>query len=93
MFSSDIQAADSTRHWQPIVNGYSGFQARSFYPHAEALQGFPDDRSIAMMREIGVTHVFVHTSQYERDALRVLRARRELEKVDEFGETELYRLQ
>ncbi len=83
---------NSTRHWQPLVNGYSGFQAPSFYPHAEALQGFPDDRSIAMMRTIGVTHVFVHTSQYELDALEALRARRELEKVDQFGDTELYRV-
>jgi hypothetical protein len=83
---------NSTRHWQPIVNGYSGFQAPSFYAHAEALQGFPDDRSIAMMRTIGVTHVFVHTSQYAPATLDVLKSRPDLERMDGFGETELYRL-
>lgn len=83
---------NSTRHWQPIVNGYSGFQPRSFYHHAEALQEFPGDRSIAMLREIGVTHVFVHRSHLRAERLEQLKLRTELVLMDAFGETELYRL-
>ena len=44
----------STFHWQPLVNGYSGFQPPSFYEHAAALQGFPDAASIEMLRALGV---------------------------------------
>ena len=83
---------NSTAHWQPIVNGYSGFQPASFYAHAEALQRFPDDGSIARLREIGVSHVFVHRSQFAHERLNALKMRRELELVEGFGETELYRL-
>lgn len=83
---------NSTAHWQPIVNGYSGFQPASFYAHAEKLQLFPADASVALMLELGVTHVFVHRSQFGPEQLAALKARRDLELVDGFGETELYRL-
>ena len=49
----------STRFWKPIVNGYSGFKPPSLYANVEALRGFPDDRSMARLGELGVTHVIV----------------------------------
>jgi hypothetical protein len=51
---------NSTAHWRPIVNGYSGFQPASFSRNAEVLAGFPDRRSVQALKELGVTHVFVH---------------------------------
>ena len=83
---------NATRHWRPIVNGYSGFQPASFYRHAAALEGFPDDASIAMLRELHVTHVFVHRNQMPQDRLEALAVRPELQRLDGFGETELYSL-
>src|SRR4029077_5509166 len=43
---------NSTLHWQPIVNGYSGFQPRSFAEHAEALRGFPDARALDLLKAL-----------------------------------------
>ncbi len=51
---------DSTAHWRPMLNGYSGLTPRSYVAHYDALRGFPDGRAIAALRAAGVTHVFVH---------------------------------
>jgi hypothetical protein len=58
----------STEHWRPIVNGYSGFLPSSYHQHLEALRSFPDDRSIAYLRRIGVTHVAVHPGGFRHAA-------------------------
>jgi hypothetical protein len=57
---------NSTAHWKPIVNGYSGFVPAGYTAVAEALRGFPDDRSRAELRRLGVTHVVVHLDAYGR---------------------------
>jgi hypothetical protein len=82
----------STAHWQPIVNGYSGFQPPSFFRHAEILQAFPNDASIELLRTLAVTHVFVHREQLRRETLAAIDARKELAPVDTFGPIALYRL-
>jgi hypothetical protein len=84
---------NSTANWQPIVNGYSGFQPASFYRHAQLLQGFPDPASLALLRDLGVTHVFVHTTQLPAETLAVIGQERRLQLVERFGSIELYRLE
>jgi hypothetical protein len=84
---------NSTAHWRPIVNGYSGFQPPSFYQHAQVLQGFPDDASRALLRELGITHVFVHTTQLSKDTLAQISQQRQLKLVETFGSIALYRLE
>jgi hypothetical protein len=54
---------NSTQHWKPMVNGYSGFVPSSYRQHYDQLASFPDERSIAALRHLGVTHMFVHTDQ------------------------------
>lgn len=54
----------ATVHWRPMLNGYSGFQPRSYVTHFERLRSFPDPASIAYLREIGVTHVAVHADLF-----------------------------
>lgn len=83
---------NSTAHWQPMINGYSGFQPASFFRHAGELADFPDDRSMTTLREIGVTHVFVHTAELSAPALALLAASRDLQHVDTFGTIRLYSL-
>ena len=83
---------NSTMHWRPILNGYSGFQPASFHRNAEALAEFPDHRSMAMLRQIGVTHVFVHADELSADALERLANTSALERVETFGTIRLYRL-
>ena len=51
---------ESTRHWRPMVNGYSGYIPPSYDAHARAFADFPASDAIAALRAAGVTHVFVH---------------------------------
>jgi hypothetical protein len=51
---------DSTFHWQPMVNGYSGFYPRSFLELADVMETFPDERSIAALKTRGVEFIVVH---------------------------------
>jgi hypothetical protein len=59
---------NSTAHWKPIVNGYSGFVPKSYAGYAAALGSFPDEPSRLMLRQLNVTHVVVHINAYEEDA-------------------------
>jgi hypothetical protein len=61
----------STRHFHPLVNGYSGFTPQGYVRRAAALADFPDDRSIGELQRLGVTHVVVHD---ERDPMLAARA-------------------
>ena len=62
----------STRHWHPMLNGYSGFTPASYVEHARALGGFPDERAWTMIRERGVTHLVVHTEGYDAATVEAL---------------------
>ena len=55
---------DQTRHWRPMINGYSSFVPNSFHERAARLQAFPDVASVRELRSIGISHVVV-----ERNAL------------------------
>jgi len=61
----------STVHWKPLVNGYSGFEPRSFVETAERMRPFPDDSALARLKELGVTHVLIHRERLgaTRDSL------------------------
>jgi hypothetical protein len=54
----------STHHWQPLVNGYSGFAPREYLQTLDSLRGFPDDRSIARLRELGARFVLLNRVYY-----------------------------
>jgi hypothetical protein len=84
---------NSTAHWRPIVNGYSGFQPPSFYRHAETLQEFPDQASLTLLHDLGVTHVFVHTTQVSKETLARIDQTHQLKLLDTFGSIALYRLE
>jgi hypothetical protein len=55
---------NSTAHWKPLVNGYSGFVPRSYPGIADALRDFPGDRSRAELHRLGVSHVVIHLDAY-----------------------------
>jgi hypothetical protein len=50
----------ATKHWRPMLNGYSGLTPPSYEAHALDLARFPDPHAIGTLRAIGVTHIFVH---------------------------------
>ena len=57
----------STFHWQPIVNGYSGFSPPSYRDRLEDVRGFPDEQSIERLRRDGVRYLVVQLWWYRRD--------------------------
>ena len=54
----------STRHWQPLVNGYSGFAPPSYLELLEDLRGFPDERSVLTLAARDVRYLLVHQRYY-----------------------------
>lgn len=79
----------STRHWRPLLNGYSGFVPQSYRHHVEALAGFPRGDTLQTLIDLGVTHIMVHSERWRggRAAVRALQNRREvvLAAQDEAG--------
>jgi hypothetical protein len=53
----------STRFWHPLVNGYSSFIPERYDREAAALDAFPEGTTLQYLRDLGVTHVVVFTSQ------------------------------
>jgi hypothetical protein len=87
---------NSTVHWKPIVNGYSGFVPREYQARWEAVQALPDPGAVAHLRALGVTHVAVHPEAFaglygEGRLQRILRSPA-LTIVGHGGSVMLYRL-
>jgi hypothetical protein len=61
-------------HFQKMLNGYSGYAPPSFYRMREIMQGFPDDRSIALLRQSQVGYVIIRGGLFDdhQEAARVL---------------------
>ena len=81
---------NSTWHWQPIVNGYSGFFPKSFMDLAENTASFPDERSIAYLKQRGVELLVIHGSLMEPERFggmtAALLARPDIEAMAQFEE-------
>ena len=56
---------DSTRHWKPLLNGYSGFTPESYRKRADILWYFPfRAASFAELDRAGVSYVVLHLPEY-----------------------------
>jgi hypothetical protein len=55
---------NSTAHWRPLMNGYSGFTPLSYRRRAEAFWYFPRDWAIDAMKREGATHLMVHLERF-----------------------------
>ena len=76
----------STFHWQPIVNGYSGYVPQSYISRIEDLRDFPDERAVERLRRDGVRYLVVQLWRYRRDeAVRVQDALTLLYHLRELG--------
>ncbi len=87
---------NSTRHWRPILNGFSGYSPRSYDETYAIVQSFPDDRSLIALHTRGVTHVVVHEEDFSggfgRDRFKAIAAVASLQPVAESGDIHIYRL-
>ena len=81
---------NSTYHWRPIVNGYSGFWPLSYIDLIGAVQQFPSDDAVNALRERGVEYLILHERFYGperyRDVTRVLDARGDMAVHGPFAE-------
>jgi len=69
----------STRHWHPLVNGYSGFKPLDYAETTRRMRTFPDEASIARLRQLDVRYILVHETYFqekERTRLMLALARR-----------------
>jgi hypothetical protein len=72
VFENAEYVLNSTAHWRPLMNGYSGYTPASYRKIAWAFWYFPEERAIKAMREAGVTHVTVHFHRFGNEAARTL---------------------
>jgi hypothetical protein len=54
----------SMLHWQPIVNGYSGFVPPRHEMLFDQLTRFPDEGSVRALEALGVNYVVLHRADY-----------------------------
>ena len=83
---------NSTQHWRPMLNGYSGFAPASFNEHVRALATFPDRAALAALAQIGVTHIFVQSDGYTAEQHAAMEASPALTRMASDEWTVLYRL-
>jgi len=91
---------ESTFHWRPMFNGYSGSTPGAYILTKPAIAEFPSDAAIAKLHELGITFVLVHERYYGRSLYRDVVAaaglRSDLVAYGPFGdgeyETRAYRL-
>lgn len=64
VFMNAEYVLNSTAHWRPLMNGYSGHTPRSYVDVAREFALFPAPSAIDAMRRAGVTHVMVHPARF-----------------------------
>jgi hypothetical protein len=90
----------STFRWHKLLNGYSGFSPPWYVPLVERMEAFPDEPTMAEVRQHEVDFVIVHGAFYDRDKydrlIAELDRRSDLTFIDremwEGRETRLYEL-
>jgi hypothetical protein len=86
----------STRHWHPMLNGYSGFRPSSYAASYDATRGFPSDASLIGLHERGVTHIVVHhrrfIDEFGRERIDAIARQPSLQQLSSDDDTSVYRL-
>lgn len=83
---------NSTRHWRPMLNGYSGFRPGSYNDTYDALARFPDVTSLTALHARGVTHIVVHKREFGANRFDAIGHFASLQQVAESGDIHMYRL-
>jgi len=85
----------ATRHWQPIVNGYSRFEPPGYAHLATRLAAFPGAESLDAMCALDVRYVVVHAQRPVADLRAAIAAAGDvtrLRRIARAGEDVLYGL-
>lgn len=93
IFGNSRYLVAATRHRKPLVNGYSGFEPRGYNDLGSTLRGFPSDKAIGIMRDLGVTHVVVHRGAGQMQRRKdLIEAQPALQLIDERDGIAIYKL-
>jgi hypothetical protein len=85
----------STKHWRPLLNGYSGFFPPSYRRMIRTMQQFPNTVSLQLLRRRGVAFVVIHRNGLPNSPWEKLGRgfnNPQLQLVLDDGEAWLYRL-
>ncbi len=74
----------STFHWKHLVNGRSAFIPEGIMHLFTVMQTFPSEKSLTILKTLGVHYIIVHTAQFTQDVL--LSLPQDLEIVQQFGD-------
>ena len=81
---------NSTWHWQPLVNGYSGFFPPTFIELSDRTRSFPDEASLSYLKQRGVDLLVIHggfmTPEQFGEMTATLLARPDIEAMAQFDE-------
>jgi hypothetical protein len=91
---------ESTFHWRPMFNGYSGNLPLPYFLAKPVLVTFPADAAMQKLRELGIQYAIVHERYFGRAAYRdvvtAASARQDLVAYGPFAdgeyETRVYRI-
>ncbi|MBA2302397.1 MAG: hypothetical protein H0W08_07155 [Acidobacteria bacterium] len=73
IFQNAEYVLNSTAHWRPLMNGYSGYTPRTYREYADDFWHFPDARALEAMRGAGATHLMLHPRRFGSDGGETLR--------------------
>jgi hypothetical protein len=62
----------SIHHWQPLINGYSGFAPHEYVRTLELLSGFPDAVSVERLRDLQVRFIVLNRVYYSGEEFTAL---------------------
>jgi hypothetical protein len=96
IFGNAIYMLNSTRHWRPLVNGYSGFLPASYGQTWTDLRRFPSFDALEAMHRRGITHVVLHQARFVgmhgQAAFDEIRTVGSLQQIAQAGDIFIYRL-
>jgi hypothetical protein len=72
VFENAEYVLNSTAHWRPLMNGYSGYTPDGYREFSNSFWYFPRPHSIDAMQRAGVTHVMVHPERFEGQAAEII---------------------
>ena len=87
---------NSTCHFKPIFNGYSGFAPPDYNENALAINAFPEEKSIPKLKELGISHVLLHLDRVDSTKKQTLekslKKSEHIEKIAASGNDFLYKI-
>jgi hypothetical protein len=87
-----IYMLNSTRHWQPMLNGYSGIRPDSYDAEFAQLADFPSVTALIALHRYGVTHVVAHTDLLGAGLVDAMTRVPSLQLIADDGVIRIYRL-